>query len=180
MIRFPLLIALEAICALTIGAVARDGLKARPSPTLHVVLSAIGEKEAEDGRWAGVELLAREPAPLDRFQLTIRPDQDAQVELYALTPTGTQRIFPLQGHDGRLRADTTYALPGPHGFYELDGPVRLRLTVRRVGSEASPAAPLIEGEQLVRLPLSDGTRFAAEERALRVGEAALLEWTLSH
>ena len=179
MIRFPAWLLLEAICALALGAIARPGLARPAARPLHVVISAIGEKESDDGQWSGVDLLTATDAPIDRFQLTLRPDQDAQVQLDAVSPSGSQRIFPLAGHDGTLRADTSYALPGPHGFYELDGEVRLRLTIRRAGTARPPTlAPLVEGQREIRLPLSDGSRLTAEERALRVGDAAVLEWTL--
>ena len=183
MIRHPILLACEALCALAFSAVAQL-TPARPPPkppALHFSLSALGEHELDDGSWQGADLLREPDAQIDRFQLTIRPDQAAQLAVDVVDDAGTQRLYPPPGQDGRLRAETTYALPGPHGFYELVGRAHLRISLRPTGDAADgplpPALPLAE-MSVQPFRLSDGSPFTSMERAFAAPRGASLDLQL--
>ena len=182
MIRHPLLLAGEAICALAIAVVTR--LTPTPPipkpPELAFTLSALGEAQLDDGSWQGVDLLGDRGAAVDRFQLTIRPDAPAQLAIDVVGDGSAQRLFPPAGQDGRLRAGTSYSLPGPHGFYELRGRTRLRISMRPTGvAEAVlPFATPLPEVRSAPFRLSDGAPFSATERAFAAKRGGELELEL--
>jgi hypothetical protein len=161
MIRHPVLrlvqLALGVLVAL-LGAWAQ----ARPaprSPPMALALSAVGERECDDGSWEGSDLLAQPGAPAERFQLNIRPLHAGRLLVDELTPEGTQRLSPALGEDGRVSAGKSYALPGPHAFYERSGAVHLRVTLL-------PADGALPGPELAT-PLS-----ATARRSYRLSDGA--------
>lgn len=181
MIRHPILLAAEALCAALIALLGQLGMnrpKPQPAP-LGFALTALGEEEQPDGSWQGADLLRTPGAPVDRFQLTIRPDAAAQLTIDVIDEAGAHRLFPEPGRDGTVTPGRVYALPSPHGFYELDGSARLRVALQPPGTIArGPAQPLPDPAIVRPYPLSDGSHFSAGERAYAAPEGGAVELEL--
>ena len=182
MIRHPYWLALEALSALVVAALGHF-TPARPPPPeaeLRFALTVLGEHERADGSWQGVDALADPSQGVERFQITVRPQAAAQLTIDAVGEDGIERLFPAPGQSGQLRADQGYALPSPHGFYELAGRARLRISVRPLGTADAnlpPAAPLPEAS-MRPYPLTDGARFLASERGFTAPHGGKVELSL--
>jgi hypothetical protein len=110
----------------------------------------------------------------------VRPLQSGRLLVDELTPDGPHRLSPALGEEGRVSAGKSYALPGPHVFYERSGPVRLRVTLLPVeGAPASPelATPLSHTARR-SYRLSDGTPAPVTELLYQGSTSARVELSL--
>jgi len=181
-IRHPYWLALEALSAIAIAALGHFATPRAPpeEPALHFGLSVLGEREQPDGSWQGADVLANPSSGVNRFQLSVRPEEAAQLTIDAVGEDGIERLFPSPGQSGLMRAGQSYGLPSPKSFYELAGQVRLRITVRPPGTADAnlpPAATLPES-RMRPYPLSDGAHFLASERTFVAPHGGKVELSL--
>lgn len=154
-----------------------------PEPATTFSISVMGENEGVDGSWRGVDLLVSPETPVQRLQLTVRPDRTARVYVDAISPEGTMRLFPQGLQSPLLARGRAYALPGPQTFYELSGSARVRLTVVPIGAEGEVAHPAesvagLENVGPMTYPLTDGSHAYVFERVFRADGPATVEMAL--
>jgi hypothetical protein len=128
---------------------------AHRSTQVGFALAATGERERPDGSWEGADVLRDATPAIDRFQLTLTPDQEVQLLLEAQSPEGRWERLYL----GMLEAGRDYALPAPGAFFRIQGDARVRLTVSRDRPEAATPALAGEVSQAPPLHLTDGAPF---------------------
>jgi hypothetical protein len=138
-------------------------------------LAAVGERERADGSWEGADLMGDATVAIDRFQLTLTPDDEVRLLVEAQSPDGSWERLYL----GTLLAHRDYALPAPQTFFGVQGNARVRLTVSRLRKwEAPVAAHAGEIQQGPPLPLSDHTPFHANNVRFTAARAAMVELSL--
>jgi hypothetical protein len=146
-------------------------------------VSLLGERERPDGSWEGSDLLAAHGAHPSRFQLTVQPERDVRVALFARLPDGTrQQLFPAPGKSGVLGHGQSYALPGPHAFFELEGSVALELYGAPMHGDATKDRSVprqAQREDQASLPLSDGARVDVRQVQLTADGDMLFTTALS-
>lgn len=178
MIRYPVLVVIEAVTALGIATAAgSDWMQPEPEAPGVCWVALLGEREGADGSWTGADLATRPDWRADRFQISIRCSKVARIRLEVLEADGPRRLFPSAGGAAVIRAEQPYGLPTPNAFYEVRGRVRLRLTVAALDA-ASPSRELAERIAIggtLALPLSDGSRARVVERGYRFQQSAQLE-----
>jgi hypothetical protein len=146
---------------------------ARPG-ALRVQTAWLAERESAVGDWEAVR------APLragDELQLTVRSDEDANVYVISESEGRRAVIFPRDDVSPRVRAGWSYALPGPHRTWRLDGAEHDRfylVAARRplgdpLAALASPDST-IAGAPDLPLPLRDGRPGAAAARVATAPE----------
>jgi hypothetical protein len=147
---------------------------AHESSAVAFSLAAIGERERSDGSWEGADLLRDSTPGIDRFQLTLTPDDEVRLLVESQSPDGSWERLYL----GTLEAHRDYALPAPHTFFGVQGDARVRLTVSR-GKSQTPV-PALAGElhQGPPLPLSDRAPFRASRVRFSAASAAAVELSL--
>lgn len=152
------------------------------SKEVRFFLAALGQREARDGTWHGVDLLADGHEAVDRLQLTLRPESAVQVVLEDVGGPTPRRLFPSAGQTGLLRPHVAYSFPAPSASYELEGTSRLRLTLRPPTSTAA-AEPALRvpgrGSEPLTVRLSDGTPFEVGLYRLRASGPATVELELN-
>jgi hypothetical protein len=156
------------------AAVAVFQLRQQPA-AVDFSLAAIGERERADGSWEGADLLRDSTAKIDRFQLTLTPDDEVRLLVEAQSPAGSWERLYL----GTLSAHRDYALPAPHTFFGVQGDARVRLTVSRLRKQTS-ATPALAGEiqQGPPLPLTDHTPFRVSRVRFSGEHASTVELSL--